>query len=70
MARLIMATSDRLIPIQQVCQHCLMASQAGEPRWENGQLRCGHAIVIEAMESSQQPDQFECEMGFRVIKIS
>lgn len=67
MARLIMATSDRLITIQQICQHCLMASQAGEPRWENGRLRCGQAIV---MESPYQPDQFECEMGFRVIKIS
>ena len=67
MARLIMATSDRLIPIHQICPYCVMASQAGEPRWENGQLRCGQAIV---MESPHQPDQFECEMGFRVIKIS
>jgi hypothetical protein len=64
---LMIATSDRLIPMQQVCRNCLMANQAGEPRWGNGELRCGRAVVL---ESPQQLEQFECEMGFRVIKVS
>jgi hypothetical protein len=64
---LMVAMGDRLIPSQRVCQNCLMASQAGEPRWADGALRCGRAVVV---ESPQQPDQFDCQMGFRVIKLS
>lgn len=64
---LMVATGDRLIPIQRVCQNCLMANQAGEPRWGNGELRCGRAVVL---VSPEQPEQFDCEMGFRVIKVA
>jgi len=62
-----MMMGDRLIPMQQVCQNCLMASQDGQPRWEDGRLRCGRAVVA---QSPQQANQFECQMGFRVIKVS
>jgi hypothetical protein len=58
---------DRLVPVQQVCQNCLMASRDGQPRWEGGQLRCGQAIMP---QSPLQADQFDCQMGFRVIQVS
>jgi hypothetical protein len=64
---LVMMVSDRLVPVQQVCQNCLMASQDGQPRWEGGQLRCGQ---LRLPQSPQQPDQFDCQMGFRVIQVS
>jgi hypothetical protein len=63
---LVILMDNQLIAPEQVCQTCLLASQNGQPRWSNGQLRCGHAIrkLIE-----QQPAQYECEMGFRVANI-
>lgn len=64
---LVMMMGEQLVPAQQVCQNCLMASRDGQPRWESGQLRCGRAI---ASALPQQPDQFDCKMGFRVIQVS
>ena len=64
---LVMIVGDRLVPVQQVCQNCVMASRDGQPRWDSGQLRCGQAIVS---SKPQQPDQFDCEMGFRVVQVS
>ncbi|HEY9752438.1 MAG TPA: hypothetical protein V6C46_05780 [Coleofasciculaceae cyanobacterium] len=63
---LVILMDNQLIAPEQICQTCLLASQAGQPRWSNGQLRCGHAIQKLA---KQQPDQYECEMGFRVANI-
>ena len=64
---LVMVVGDRLVPVQQVCQSCVMASRDGQPRWDSGKLRCGHAIVP---VMPQQPNQFDCEMGFRVVQVS
>ena len=64
---LVIIVNDRLIPVQQVCQNCVMASRDGQPRWDRGQLRCGQAI---APLMPQQPEQFDCQMGFRVVQVS
>ncbi|PSB25065.1 hypothetical protein [Stenomitos frigidus] len=63
---LVILMDNQLISPQTVCETCLMADQSGKPRWQSGQLRCGHAIRKAA---EQQPDQFECQMGFRVADI-
>ena len=63
---LVMLMDDRVISPQIVCQNCLLADHSGQPRWRSGQLRCGHAIRKLA---ENQPDQFECQMGFRVANI-
>lgn len=63
---LVILMDNQLISPQIVCKTCLMADQSGKPRWQSGQLRCGHAI---RKATEQQPDQFECQMGFRVADI-
>ena len=63
---LVIMMDNQLISPQKVCQTCLLADQTGQPRWTSGQLRCGHAIH---KLTEQQPDQYECAMGFRVINI-
>ncbi|NJR50335.1 MAG: hypothetical protein HC780_12970 [Leptolyngbyaceae cyanobacterium CSU_1_3] len=63
---LVILVGDQIVPSQKICQTCLLADQTGQPRWHQGQLRCGHALrkLTEA-----QPDQYECQMGFRVADI-
>jgi hypothetical protein len=63
---LVIMMENQLIAPQQVCQTCLMADQSGQPRWHHGTLRCGRALQ-KAIET--QPEQFECQMGFRVANI-
>jgi hypothetical protein len=63
---LVIMMDNQLLPPEQVCQTCLLADQSGQPRWRQGQLRCGRAIhkLTEA-----QPEQYECQMGFRIANI-
>ncbi|MBH8562090.1 hypothetical protein I8748_07865 [Nostoc sp. CENA67] len=63
---LVILTGDQIIAPEQVCQSCLLADKSGHPRWRGGQLRCGQAI---AKLTEQQPDQYECIMGFRIANI-
>ncbi|MGF1497707.1 MAG: hypothetical protein ACFB8W_12920 [Elainellaceae cyanobacterium] len=63
---LVILMKDQLVSPQQVCQTCLMADQSGQPRWRGGTLRCGRALYKSA---ASQPEQFECQMGFRVAHI-
>lgn len=63
---LVILMDNQLISPQQVCQTCLLADQSGQPRWHRGQLRCGHAI---RKLNENQPDQYECQMGFRIANI-
>ncbi|OUC12734.1 MAG: hypothetical protein B0A82_20315 [Alkalinema sp. CACIAM 70d] len=63
---LVVLVGDQLISPQQVCQNCLMADQSGQPRWKGGRLRCGNAI---AKTVDQQPRQFECQMGFKILNV-
>lgn len=63
---LVIVMNDQILPPRQVCQACLLADQSGQPRWYHGKLRCGHAIH---KLDQAQPDQYECEMGFRIANI-
>ncbi len=63
---LVILAGDRLLSPQQVCPGCLMADQSGQPRWRHGQLRCGQAV---RSLSATLPNQYECQMGFRVAQI-
>lgn len=63
---LVILMDNQLLSPQQVCQTCLLADQSGQPRWQHGQLRCGR-IIHKLTE--QQPDQFQCQMGFRIANI-
>lgn len=63
---LVILMENQLLSPQQICPTCLMADQTGQPRWNHGQLRCGRAIR-QAVEG--QPEQYECQMGFRIAHI-
>ena len=63
---LVILMDEQILASQHVCQSCLLADQSGQPRWRQGQLRCGQVIHKLA---EQQPDQYQCLMGFRVAKI-
>lgn len=63
---LVILMDNQLIPPENVCQSCLLANQSGQPRWSGGRLRCGRAV---RKLSEQDPEQFECQMGFRIANI-
>lgn len=63
---LVILIDEQLISPQVICQGCLLADQSGQPRWRSGQLRCGQSVH---KLSNQQPNQFQCVMGFRVASI-
>lgn len=63
---LVILMDNQIFAPQQVCQSCLLADGSGQPRWRQGKLYCGRAI---RKLTEQQPDQFECLMGFRVANI-
>lgn len=63
---LVVLMENQLLSPKAVCQSCLLADQAGKPRWDRGELRCGrHRLSTE----QGQPLQYECYMGFRIAKI-
>jgi conjugal transfer/entry exclusion protein len=63
---LVILMDNQILAPTQVCQSCLMADDSGQPRWREGQLRCGQAIH---QLTAQQPPQYKCMMGFRVADI-
>lgn len=63
---LVILTDNNIIPPRKVCQTCLLADQSGQPRWRGGQLGCGHAIL---KLTENQPEQYECQMGFLLVNI-
>lgn len=63
---LVMVLNEQIIPTQPICETCLWADQMGQPRWNGDRLRCGKALHKFA---EQQPDQFQCAMGFRVMHV-
>jgi hypothetical protein len=63
---LVILTDEQVLSPSQVCQSCLLADKSGQPRWRQGKLGCGHAIRKCA---ANQPDQYQCEMGFRVANV-
>jgi hypothetical protein len=63
---LVILMDNQLLAPERVCQSCLLATQQGQPRWHQGQLRCGRSVERATL---QQPEQYECEMGFRIANI-
>ena len=57
---------NRILAPCTVCETCCLADSSGQPRWHGNKLDCGRAIVP---RSAEQPQQFECVMGFRVANI-
>ncbi|MGM3308971.1 hypothetical protein ACSQ6I_23825 [Anabaena sp. WFMT] len=63
---LVILTDDQIFAPEQVCQSCWLANSSGKPRWGGGKLVCGQAI---RSFTEQQPEQYECVMGFRIAHI-
>ncbi|NEO32367.1 MAG: hypothetical protein F6K36_18435 [Symploca sp. SIO3C6] len=63
---LVILMDEQVISPSQVCHGCLLADHNGQPRWRHGKLSCGHAI---RKLTENEPDQYECEMGFRIAKV-
>lgn len=63
---LVVLMKNQLLTPQQICQTCLLADKSGQPRWRQGQLRCGHPI---RKLTENQPEQYQCQMGFRIANI-
>ncbi|MGB3204848.1 MAG: hypothetical protein WBB28_07675 [Crinalium sp.] len=63
---LVILTDNQILTPHLVCQSCLLADHSGQPRWHHGQLRCGQAI---RQNSENQPQQYECQMGFRLANV-
>ncbi|MEB3209884.1 MAG: hypothetical protein VKL39_00950 [Leptolyngbyaceae bacterium] len=63
---LVILMDDQVIAPDHVCPGCLMADQHGLPRWSSGKLRCGRSLQ-KAVD--RQPEQYECQMGFRIANI-
>ncbi|MEH2093099.1 hypothetical protein [Nostoc sp.] len=63
---LVILMDEQILAPEQVCQSCLLADRSGQPRWRGGELRCGQAIH---KLTQQQPDQYECIMGFLIAHI-
>ncbi len=64
---LVILIDNKLVTPGKICQTCPMASQSGQPRWQEGRLRCGRPID-KPLEGG--PMQYECTMGFRVAELS
>lgn len=64
---LVILTEEQVLSPQHVCQTCLLADQKGLPRWRQGQLGCGH--LLRKLNDDQQPELYECQMGFRVAHL-
>ena len=62
---LVILMDDQILSPHHVCPSCLLADRSGKPRWRQGQLRCGRIIY----KTEQQPDQYQCLMGFRIVNI-
>ncbi|MDF5716799.1 MAG: hypothetical protein PUP93_23745 [Rhizonema sp. NSF051] len=63
---LVIVMEDQILTPRQVCQSCLLADGRGQPRWRQGQLCCGRAVH---KLTEQQPEQYECMMGFRIANV-
>jgi len=68
---LMIVTDTQILAPQQVCCGCLLANREGQPRWQSGELGCGHRLRYHAANTSSDscPEQYECEMGFRLALI-
>ncbi len=63
---LVILTGNQVLSPQQVCAGCVLATAQGEPRWHQGRP-CAGQVVQQACP--QEPVQYECPMGFRLVEI-
>ncbi|WP_017654330.1 hypothetical protein [Fortiea contorta] len=63
---LVILIDDQILAPRQVCQTCLLADSSGQPRWRQGQLRCGQQL---RQLTQQHPEHYQCKMGFLVAHI-
>ncbi|MGB7443672.1 MAG: hypothetical protein WA919_21625 [Coleofasciculaceae cyanobacterium] len=63
---LVILMDEQVLSPAQICQGCLLAEQNGQPRWRQGKLGCGQAL---RKFTENQPDQYQCQMGFRIAKV-
>ena len=63
---LVIVMDDQLLAPECICESCLLADGSGQPRWQQGRLGCGQAVH---KTNQQQPDQYDCKMGFRIANI-
>lgn len=63
---LVILMDEQILSPACVCRTCLLADQSGQPRWRQGKLGCGHSV---RKINPQQPEQYECEMGFRIANV-
>ena len=63
---LVILTHDNILSVNQVCSGCLLADQQGTPRWNHGELGCGHSL---GRVNSRQAKVYQCEMGFQVTEV-
>ena len=63
---LVMFLDSGPLPPKDICQGCLLADRAGNPRWRNGHLSCAHTL---RPANGTQPACYECEMGFVLADV-
>jgi hypothetical protein len=63
---LVILMENQVLASGQVCQSCLLANASGEPRLREGKLGCGR--IINQLHD-QLPEQYQCLMGFHIVKI-
>ncbi|MBF2018417.1 MAG: hypothetical protein IGS23_25100 [Rivularia sp. T60_A2020_040] len=63
---LVILIKEQVIAPKKVCQSCVLADKSGQPRWYKGKLCCGQAIV---KNTEEQPERYECMMGFQIANI-
>lgn len=63
---LVIITEDQLLSPQKICRFCLLADPSGQPRWRAGHLGCGRLVHP---HPDNQPEQYDCQMGFRVAHV-
>ena len=63
---LVVITDEQLLSAHQICHGCLLADNAGLPRWREGKLGCGQLMC---KSEHNQPTVYQCQMGFRIANI-
>lgn len=65
---LVVLMDEQVLSPKQVCQNCLLADRRGLPRWHQGNLGCGQ--MLRRLTDQQQPELYECQMGFRLARLN
>ncbi|NJL82337.1 MAG: hypothetical protein HC890_04090 [Chloroflexaceae bacterium] len=63
---LVILTEEQVLSPRKICPGCLMADHSGFPRWQGGKLGCGNYL---GRRGDNQPELYECQMGFVLASI-